>query len=110
MSSPSPCAIEIGTGTGLSLASHRARPADEANRWETSTLRSRIVPSLPIQVSVLVMTSNQTVDAHRCMIPGTCLTHRGARIVPIVRVYQNGPAPTDNGAELDRATPTLAGA
>jgi hypothetical protein len=39
------------------------------------------------------------------MIP--CFKHRGARIVPTVRMYQNGPEPTRNGAEPDECSPPL---
>ena len=44
------------------------------------------------------------------MSPGSGFAHRGARIVPIVRTYQNGPTPTRSGAGLDLANPALAGA
>jgi hypothetical protein len=43
------------------------------------------------------------------MTPGSGFTHRGARIVPIARVYQKGPTPTDSGVEIDEPGSVPAG-
>src|SRR5579884_4375818 len=67
-------------------------------------MRSRIVPLVPTHVSVLITTSNQAVAPHAFMTPPSGRAHRGTRIDPIIRMYQKGPLPTDNGAELERAT------
>ena len=58
---------------------------------------------------MLMTTSNQTIEPHGFMTPGSGFAHRDARIVPMVRMYQNGPTPTGNGAELELAKPTLDG-
>lgn len=47
------------------------------------------------------------MEPHGFEIPGSGFAHRGARIVPIVRMYQNGAEPTGRGSELGEPGPAL---